>query len=157
MSSSRDPASSLQYSYCELKVPEPNLAGFSHNESEYVTSQIIHTYEIDGEQISVLDETDGLNEDPFGVLQKSSGLEEDQFSVSQKTSGLEDDQFSVLQKSSGLEEDQFSVLQNTRGLDEDQFTVLQKTSGLNFNQTDCKYKSHRPYDLFIFILVPNQF
>ena len=129
MSSSRDPASSLQYSYCESKVPEPNLAGFSHNESEYVTSQIIHTYEIDGEQISVLDETDGLNEDPFGVLQKSSGLEEDQF----------------------------SVLQNTRGLDEDQFTVLQKTSGLNFNQTDCKYKSHRPYDLFIFILVPNQF
>ena len=129
MSSSRDPASSLQYSYCELKVPEPNLAGFSHNESEYVTSQIIHTYEIDGEQISVLDETKGLNEDPFGVLQKSSGLEEDQF----------------------------SVLQNTRGLDEDQFTVLQKTSGLNFNQTDCKYKSHRPYDLFIFILVPNQF
>ena len=129
MSSSRDPASSLQYSYCELKVPEPNLAGFSHNESEYVTSQIIHTYEIDGEQISVLDETNGLNEDPFGVLQKSSGLEEDQF----------------------------SVLQNTRGLDEDQFTVLQKTSGLNFNQTDCKYKSHRPYDLFIFILVPNQF
>ena len=99
---SRDQASSPQY--CDLKVPEQN---FSHNESEYVTSQIIQTYEIDGEQISVLEETNGLNENPFGVLQKSSdsGLEEDQFSVLQKSGGLQEDQFSVLQKTSGLNTD----------------------------------------------------